>query len=516
VQCKNIRPIKQFRYRCLQYLKMSSDNVIDLTSSYDENDDNDADKLCNTSNVIGVKRNQDDDHSSSSKKGGGISRSSSTNNYVSASNRALMRKMRIKSLDGSSRAAEIKRKKHSLQPIDFNISSERASKRSCNEKFTEFDIGIYTGDGDDAVVSTGILPLIAKLHLANVATCLGPINATWPSSLANRLHMLYIMQNDRWSCGFRNLQMVLGPLMMYLPDSHRIRKQSNNIINNRAETATTIGTTFSHIPSVRQLQGYMEESWKNGFDQKGAKHFNHRVRGRKSKIGAVEVSSLLAYMNIDSTVVQFVACPESRSKLGNFVWAYFNRKMGCCSCHKCILHRSSVNQVGVKGFTAVDTNKAYSSAEHAHHLLSISSKELSNKPCTEYCEYPLLPLYLQWEGHSVTIVGIEKVHNTATVGYHDHDPYQLLVFDPVKSGTVIKDKIMVSGVEDQSCRMRLSTQCLDTMKLSTKVLLKKDCQVVLCTSKPVTKIEKDLMKNKPQVVTAAWDAVETYVSTHMK
>ena len=66
-----------------------------------------------------------------------------------------------------------------------------------------------------------------------------------------------------------------------------------------------------------------ESCWKDGFDPKGAEHYNHRIVGKTSFIGAVEVSSVLSYLHIDSTVVQFIQCFESRSKLGPFVWAYF-------------------------------------------------------------------------------------------------------------------------------------------------------------------------------------------------
>ena len=86
----------------------------------------------------------------------------------------------------------------------------------------------------------------------------------------------------------------------------------------------------------------MDELWKEGFDQKGANHFNHKVQGQKSKIDAMEVPSVLTCMSIDSVVVQFVAYLESRSKLGNFVLAYFNRHMGCGCCHQCILRQSSI------------------------------------------------------------------------------------------------------------------------------------------------------------------------------
>lgn len=516
-------------------ISSSSDDVIDLTSSSDEKDDNDAYDLCSTDFFIGVKRNRCDDNStfSPAKKGRAMSYANNKDNNGSTSNHALKRTMRIqalrgKNLDRAINAAKVTKRKNSVLPTDLTVPPNRTIKRLYHEKLTEFDLGIYTGDGDNASVSTNILSLIAKMNLANVLTCLSPVYAatkeshtelhlstepTWPLSSASRLHMLYIMQKDRWSCGFRNLQMMLGSLIIYLPDSHRIRKQSNNTINNYVGTTTSIGTKFLHIPSVSQLQGYMEESWREGFDQTGAKHFNNRVQGKKSKIGALEVSSLLSYMNIDSTVVQFVACLESRSTLGNFVWEYFNRNVDCRRCHQCSLGRLSMKQVEVNRANVVESNKAYSSVEHVHNLLSRASKEPSNKLRIKCCQHSLLPLYLQWEGHSVTIVGIEKVSNASAVRYHNYDAYQLLVFDPLKRGDALKEKL-ISYIERQSCTTCLSTQCIDAMRLPTKDLVQKDCQVVLCTTKPVSDIKKEAMKDKPQVVTAACEAVERYVSVN--
>jgi len=210
-------------------------------------------------------------------------------------------------------------------------------------------------------------------------------------------------------------------------------------------------------------------------------------------------------MNIDATVIQFVACLESRSTLGSFVWAYFNRNVGCHRCHQSVLRSPSTN--------LVESNEAYSSVEYVHNLLSKASKEASTtKMCIECCQHPLLPLYLQWEGHSVTIVGIEQIINTTTEGYHNHNPYQLLVFDPMKRGDALKDKLMIPDIDKQCFPLRSPTRCLATMQLPTKNLVQKDCQVILCTTKPVSDIKKDAMKDKPQVVTAAWEAVERFIS----
>ena len=86
----------------------------------------------------------------------------------------------------------------------------------------------------------------------------------------------------------------------------------------------------------------------------------------------------------------------------------------------------------------------------------------------------------------------------------------------MKRGSAPKDKLLRSSGavygEQSIGRGRSPTQCLSPMKLPTRSLLQKDCQVVLCTPKSVSEEEREVLKNNPQVVTAAWQDVEKYVS----
>jgi len=360
-----------------------------------------------------------------------------------------------------------------------DLTSSPIDRTLTDESVIATDIQfIYNAKVDNSTVSSGILYLIHNLNFTNVATCISPAHSSTevtteiPITTTAKDPMLYITQNDKWSCGFRNLQMILGSLILL----------SNH--NNLSRCLSTITT----VPSVNQLQSYMEASWKEGYDAKGAKHFNNRIRGRKSKIGAMEVSSLLAYLSIDSTVIQFIACNESRSALGKFVWAYFNR-----SCR----YQFSLSSENAELSTAA-------SFEVVHHLLSLPSNSSNDR--LECCNNFLLPLYLQWQGHSVTIVGIEKAR--------DGNNFDLLVFDPSKCGDTLKEKLRCNIKSrrrvDTTNMHLLSNQCLAPMRLSTKSLLRKDCQLILCTMKPVDgKKLKDT-----NVATASLEAVERFISAN--
>jgi hypothetical protein len=47
------------------------------------------------------------------------------------------------------------------------------------------------------------------------------------------------------------------------------------------------------VPSLQQLQASLERSWRAGYDPDGARHYQNRILGKNSKIGAVEVSTTL-------------------------------------------------------------------------------------------------------------------------------------------------------------------------------------------------------------------------------
>ena len=163
---------------------------------------------------------------------------------------------------------------------------------------------------------------------------------------------------------------------------------------------------YVNLPSLRQIQRALEEAWDAGFDPRGARHFRHQLVGKHSWIGAVEVSSVLSYWGVDSVVVQFIRCRESREQLPRYVRAYFSKGMGKEFCPFCTL-RSGTGSGAVRATQCAD------------QLLQFSSMCGDRLQTENECKCPVLPLYLQWQGHSVTIVGMDGKD-------------EFLVFDPLK------------------------------------------------------------------------------------
>jgi hypothetical protein len=308
--------------------------------------------------------------------------------------------------------------------------------------------------GDNGIVTYGILEKIVKqphCGLSRVKTCLQN-STTAPPTTTTMSTLQHIQQNDKWSCGYRNLQMMLSAIIPHLPSNHIVFQR----IPRRQPDPS--------IPNVLNMQQALEQAWAEGFDPEGARHYNYKVINSKSKIGAVEVANLLWYYGFDAAVVQFIYCNESRQLLPKFIRAYFSKvvgREGCPFCPNCV--QSSYCVTG---------------------LLEMSSSSLLDEVIntTPSCDCPLLPIYLQWEGHSVSIVGIED------------DGETLLVFDPLKQGNQIH-----------------STKSL---RLSSKMLIKKDTQIILCTPRSIS--NQDRTKNKnggggggavPNILTAAPEAV---------
>ena len=350
--------------------------------------------------------------------------------------------------------------------------------------------------------------------------------------------LTHIQQRDKWSCGFRNLQMILCALLPNIDSHHKLRNAfvvpvgrthgKSNSNSSSSITNSSSSTTRGHImiPSIHQIQDKMEQSWKQGFDQTGVKHFHGKIKGKKSLIGALEASSVLTHCFVDSTVVQFIACRESRSLLGRFVWEYFNFRRGIgtgagigigigtsagtsagtsrndcmnTACYFCS-RSTSFTSMGL----VVELMQLAEESVDIHEHEKEAEKDYNNgagagagKPGAEACDHPVLPLYLQWEGHSVTIVGIEKNNGD--------EYYNLLVLDPMKKWKDASSSSASASSSAASSSNGFEWTDMDSLRLSTKTTMKKDCQLVVFSLEALSEQEREEIRcdENSNVVTAA-------------
>ena len=143
------------------------------------------------------------------------------------------------------------------------------------------------GTRDGATVTFGLLGLVDVLKDGNTLTCEGdpaasmtkllePVRGPPPSHnhstsssscpIPYNRQPLHYLQNDNWSCGYRNLQMLISGMM-----------------------PTLSGVFPGGVPCIEEIQRTMEELWGRGYDCRNAEHHGRSLVGKKTWIGTVEV-----------------------------------------------------------------------------------------------------------------------------------------------------------------------------------------------------------------------------------
>jgi hypothetical protein len=85
------------------------------------------------------------------------------------------------------------------------------------------------------------------------------------------------------------------------------------------------------IPSICRLQQLIERAWQKGFDEQGRDQLGGRLANTRKWIGATEVSALLANSGIRSEIVDFhrpTGPDGTHPELFNWVLDYFRSRSG--------------------------------------------------------------------------------------------------------------------------------------------------------------------------------------------
>jgi hypothetical protein len=260
-------------------------------------------------------------------------------------------------------------------------------------------------------------------------------------------HYAYGRGDDGWGCGYRNIQMMCSGLM------------SNEVYK------AVLFEGKGHIPSIPVIQAFIEQAWARGYDEEGAKQLGFSLSGGKKWIGSMECAALLRSFGIDCTVVDFFRAtgPDgTHPELLNWVWNYFSAYYSSPSSPPCPDKSNHSNTTLDSFFLQPPSSSSSSSSSSASpslyststipsgaqarperntRLLSDVAKNLESSQRTHMGRRPsggssssspslysstfVPPIFLQHEGHSRTIVGIEKRKNGTL---------HLLILDPVHTG----------------------------------------------------------------------------------
>lgn len=158
------------------------------------------------------------------------------------------------------------------------------------------------------------------------------------------------------------------------------------------------------VASIKKLQQLIEHAWQSGFDKQGAEQLGWKLVDTKKWIGATEIVALLSSLKLKCRMVD-VRSPsgqqQTHPKMFQWIRDYFKRK-------------------------------------DRHEFRS--------------------PLYLQHQGHSRTVIGVEESHQNGNI--------TLLVFDPACSKSHMdKLKERPTAVLTQPLRKYLSSMTKDQYQI---------------------------------------------------
>nr|XP_040020031.1 zinc finger-containing ubiquitin peptidase 1 isoform X2 [Gasterosteus aculeatus aculeatus] len=204
----------------------------------------------------------------------------------------------------------------------------------------------------------------------------------------DHVHVWLCAATDHYcsSAGDRGWGCGYRNLQMLLSSLHTIEPYASLLQENAA-------------PSIPRVQSMIEEAWRAGLDPHGASHFNRRLQGTRAWIGATEIYSLLTSLGISARIIDFhkpTGPADTHPRLFEWVKQYF---------------------------------------------LSGGSTRLPPR----LIRTSLPPLYLQHQGHSRSIVGLEQRRNGSLC---------LLLLDPSSSASDTRKLLSVDTAAPALRRVR--------------------------------------------------------------
>eukprot|EP01043_Picozoa_sp_COSAG02_P000878 COSAG02_NODE_18_length_54986_cov_345.599322_12_plen_552_part_00 len=252
-----------------------------------------------------------------------------------------------------------------------------------------------------------------------------------------------VQGTSHWSCGYRNAQMLCAALLAG---------------HNGAKFHGVLFGGTGVVPNVGGLQVWIERAWGLGWDAAARQTFaGSRLRDTSNWIGACEVWALLRSFGLQPVVVDFrdanregLSDEAGRQRLVDWVWRYFTspdppdpslqdaarpwRPQGTCA--------GAQSGAALRG----RENLPHDVGGLRNHGLLLPERQFdvqfagSNTGAGAGSAHGRAspyrpPLYLQHEGHSRTVVGIERrVDGVRTKKV----TWNLLFWDPMKKGTQLR------------------------------------------------------------------------------
>ncbi|KAI0703582.1 peptidase family C78-domain-containing protein [Cytidiella melzeri] len=168
-----------------------------------------------------------------------------------------------------------------------------------------------------------------------------------------------------WGCGYRNYVMACTALM-----AQEQQPRYPALLESPSP------------PGIRNLQKIIEQAWKDGFDEEGAKQLNNKLINTTKWIGTAELYVALAYRRIPARLADFELHKQGPDLLINWITDYFSPDLS---------RSDNINEA----------------------LLGASPVVITEK----------MPILLQHAGHSRTVIGYERRRDGSI---------NLFMFDPAR------------------------------------------------------------------------------------
>lgn len=222
-----------------------------------------------------------------------------------------------------------------------------------------------------------------------------------------------------WGCGWRNIQML-----------------TSHLFTQRKEVHEVLFGGSGYVPDIPSLQRWLEIAWERGFDVDGSQYFNQKIYGSKRWIGTTECAALLRSFGLFARVVDFDSesmeffdgNPKGKKRvLRGPIDKFIPRKQPCFS--ESFPAKKNVNGVAERSTTKHNNNVSEVLAKWVWKYFSsdVCSGSTSTKSNNVFVTQKT-PLYFQYNGHSKTIVGIQKQKGSPGM----LDEYTFLMFDPTQ------------------------------------------------------------------------------------
>ncbi|XP_061430905.1 zinc finger-containing ubiquitin peptidase 1 isoform X1 [Lethenteron reissneri] len=223
-----------------------------------------------------------------------------------------------------------------------------------------------------------------------------------------------------WGCGYRNLQMLMSSLA-------------------RLDRFSFLGLQGgARMPGIPRLQALVEAAWEQGFDPQGASNFAGKLRGTRAWIGTTELYALLTSQRVRCRVVDF--------------------------------HRAT-GEGGTHPLLFAWVTDYFRGGGH----------ERVPPPAQLVVSTRLPPLYLQHQGHSRTVVGLEERRDGTL---------WLLIFDPAHSAQTTDQ--LLRAATGNTAAAAAATAALRPFRRPVGALRHRQYQVLAAETTELTDAEREV------------------------